>query len=182
MISCRHYFFNDCSDQEHFLLSESVSTRKVAWGAARTNIASDVRLCVVDSIQSPWGFDRTAIGAWLANNRQYFGGRHVALVNFLVCLPKIDSAAFLCSLVFELPSNLARFLGWRRISPSLVTFLAHRASRVVTRLAFIRKPKRPRRIPNEMFSGGGFRLFASLTYPLSGRCASVCSRHTALCA
>ena len=182
MISCRHYFFNDRSDQEHFLLSKSVPASKIAWGAARTNIASDVRLCVVDSIQSPRGIGRPAIGAWLTNNRQDFGGRHIALVNSPVRLPKIDGSAFLSSLVGVLTRGFPNFLFGRWISPSLVTLLAHRASSVVTRLAFIRESKRARRILNEMFNGGGFRLFASLTYPLSGRCASVCSRHTALCA
>ena len=178
MISCRHYFFNDRSDQEHFLLSESVSTSKIAWGAARTNIASDVRLCVVDSIQSPWRIGRAAIGAWLTNNRQDFGGRHIALVNFLVRLTKIDGAAFFSSLVSKLARGFFYFLLGRRVSPSLIALAAHRASGLVALPALVRKAKKSSGITDEMLTSRRKRFLAFVTDSFSRFSNSVFSSHT----
>ena len=85
---------DDFADDLHLIKRESITTSKVARCAGRCDVSFDVRLAVVNSVQSTRKIGGSTMNAWLHDQGQYFGRRHVAGINSLVGFAQKHGTAF----------------------------------------------------------------------------------------
>lgn len=147
--STREHLPDGLSNDLHLRKRESVPTRKIARRASRRDVALDVRLVVVNSVQSTRQISGPTMNARLHDQGQYFGRRHVTGINSLVGFAQKHGAAFVC-----LGVPLVACFGFcalivSHLDPSIASVVAATLAFSVALAALIGKAKWTTFVPHE---------------------------------
>lgn len=137
------------SNDLHLSKRKSIPTRKVAGRAGRRNVSFDVRLAVVNSVQSTRKIGGAAMNAWLHDQGQYLGRSHVAGINSLVGFAQKHGASFV-----RLGVPLVACLGFcalivSHLEPSIASVVTATLAFFVAFAALISQSERTTLVPHE---------------------------------
>jgi hypothetical protein len=137
------------SNDLHLSKCESIPTRKVARRTGRRDVAFDVRLAVVNSVQPTRQISGSAMNAWLHDKGQYLGSRHVAGINSLVGFAQKHGAAFVRFGVLLIACLCLGALLVSHLAPSITSVVAATLALFMALAALIGKAQRTAFVSHE---------------------------------